>query len=43
MKKIIEILDRKNNKISIVAKNISYFEGSFENYDSFKNRFNLMQ
>lgn len=26
MKKIIEISNRKNNKISIVVKNISHFE-----------------
>lgn len=33
MKKIIEISDRKNNKISIVVKNISHFEELSVNND----------
>ncbi|MCK9417599.1 hypothetical protein M0Q97_13235 [Candidatus Dojkabacteria bacterium] len=33
MKKIIEISDRKNNKISIIVKNISYFEELSVNND----------
>jgi hypothetical protein len=65
MKKIIEISNRKNDKITIVIKSILYFEElsinndkdlhrnmvrivlknglelwTFENYNSFKNRFN---